>query len=111
MTAVQGLPRMRAVGTATLSPHTIVKRVEGVPFSRLDDELLAIDVQQGFLYSLNETGGCVWDAIAAPISVGDVCRGLAASYEVDATACQQDVIRLLGHLCDAGLVEVVDGSR
>ena len=94
--------------TPSLSLQTRIKRAEGVPFSQLDDELLAIDAQRGFLYSLNETGGLVWDAIAKPALVADVCGRLAASYDVDDATCQREVMTLLEGLRDAGLVEVID---
>ena len=97
--------------SAVLSFETVVKRTERVPFTLLDDELLAIDVQQGFVYSLNETGQRVWDAIAQPASVRDISLRLTECYEVDEATSRQAVITLLGQLCEAGLAEVVDESR
>jgi hypothetical protein len=94
------------VRRSTLSLHTVIRRA-GVPFTQLDDELLAIDAQQGLLFSLNETGGRVWDAIAEPSSVARVCETLAARYAVDDVTCQRDVLALVEQLRDARLVEVV----
>jgi hypothetical protein len=45
-------------------------------FSQLDDELLAIDAQAGYCYSLNETAGRVWDLIATPMSLDAICAQL-----------------------------------
>ena len=94
-----------------LSTQTTIKRVERVPFSQIDGELLAIDVQSGHLYSLNSTGGRVWEAIAEPIVVSDVIDRLGAAFDVDHATCERDVLVLLGALCEAGLAEVVDETR
>ena len=93
-----------------LSLETVVKRSESAMFARLDDELLAIDAQLGFLYSLNESGGRVWAAIAEPTLVRDVCARLIDAYDVDDDTCQRSVIALLDQLCDTGLAEIVSDS-
>ena len=90
-----------------ISAETIVRRVDRLVFSSLDDEVLAIDAEHGFLYSLNETGRLVWDAIAEPRTVGDVCSRVRAEYDVDEATCQGAVIAVLERLGEAGLVELV----
>lgn len=96
---------------ARVSPQTKVRRIERVPFSQLDDECLAIDVASSSLYSLNETGRRVWDALVVPAAVSDVVGELVAVFDVDEATCEREVIALVNALCDAGFVEVVDESR
>lgn len=85
---------------------TIVQRCKDIPFRQLDDELLAIDAQAGYCYSLNETAGRVWDLIATPMSFAEICVQLRREYAVDEQTCRREVISLLQGLCDAGLVQV-----
>jgi Coenzyme PQQ synthesis protein D (PqqD) len=92
--------------TSNLRSATIVQRAKDVPFSQLDDELLAIDAQAGYVYSLNESAGRVWELIQSPTSVGEVCNQLRREFTIDETTCQREVIALLEGLCDAGLVQV-----
>ncbi len=95
--------------TATLlSAQTIVQRGKDLTFSNLDDELLAIDANAGYCYSLNESAGRVWDLIAASISVSAVCAQLCREYAVDEAACFSEVTALLQGLYDAGLVQIND---
>ncbi len=89
---------------------SIVQRAKDVSFSQLDDELLAIDAQAGYCYSLNETAGRVWDLIVAPMPVSAICEQLLHEYRVEEAGCQREVIQLLKGLCDAGLVQVVQGK-
>ncbi|MBM3333431.1 PqqD family protein [Candidatus Sumerlaeota bacterium] len=89
-----------------IDPSAIVQRGRDIPFSQLDDELLAVDAQAGYCYSLNETAGRVWDLIATPTPVSAVCEQLRGQYAVGEAICQREVVQLLQGLCDAGLVQV-----
>jgi hypothetical protein len=82
--------------------------VERLPFAPLDHECLAIDVAAGHLYSLNETGRSVWDAIAEPTEVSALVDRMVASFDVDHATCERDVLAVLSALCVAGFAEVVD---
>jgi len=93
-----------------LHPETIVRRAREIPFSRLDDESLAIDSQAGFCYSLNETGAVVWDLLAEPVKVADLCARLRQEFNVDEARCLADVTELLQSLREAGLVEASHGA-
>ena len=57
---------------------------------------------QGF----NEVATRVWELVEAPRSVHDVVRVIVDEYDVDASTCEDDVVRFLTKLRDEGLVEV-----
>ena len=92
--------------TIKIEANTLVQRGKDISFSQLDDEMLAIDAQAGFCYSLNETAGRVWDLIATPISLDAICAQLGRQFAVDEQTCRREVTALLQGLCDAGLVQV-----
>ena len=91
-----------------LHAKSVVCRAKEVLFSRLDDELLAIDSQAGYCYSLNETAGMVWDLIAEPMRIRDICTRLGEHFRVDEAECLADVIELLQGLYHADLVKIGD---
>jgi hypothetical protein len=93
-----------------LEAHTRIQRSKDIPFSQLDDELLAIDPEAGYCYSLNETAGRVWELITHPTAIGAVCAQLRKEYTVDDATCLREVLALLQTLCEAGLVRVLDAS-
>jgi arylamine N-acetyltransferase len=87
-----------------------VQRSRNIVFSRLDAELLAIDGQGGYCYSLNNSAGRIWELIEAPVSVQELCRRLRSEYDVDEASCERDVVELLERLSDAGLVAIGDAT-
>ena len=72
----------------------------------LDDELLGIDSQAGYCYSLNETAGRVWELIAEPMTVSEICSRLRKEFAVDEQTCKRETISLLQQLTDAGLAGI-----
>ena len=90
----------------TLNPRTVVRRSKEVVFSRLDDELIAIDADAGYCYSLNESAARIWELLEAPASAHSVCGRLRDEYAVDEATCVADVTQTLDGLRTAGLVEV-----
>lgn len=87
-----------------ISSDTLLHRVSEIAFSKLDDELLAIDADAGYCYSMNTTAEHIWQLLAHPVSAGELCAQLCAEFSVDAATCQSDVFPLLLELRDAGLV-------
>src|SRR5437870_2879935 len=86
----------------------IVSRSSAVRFSKLDDEMLAIDEQAECCYALNGTAGRVWELIQNPASIGDICARLGEEFVVDEATCIQEVLQLLENLQEAGLVKITD---
>jgi len=93
--------------TSKIIATTIIRRGKDISFSDLDDELLAIDAQAGYCYSLNETAGRVWALIATPTPVVAVCEQLCREFAVDQATCLRQMIFLVQGLYDAGLVQMV----
>ncbi|HNX97492.1 MAG TPA: PqqD family protein [Candidatus Aminicenantes bacterium] len=91
-----------------LTRSTIVKRGRDIPFSQLDHELLAIDSQAGYCYSLNETASRVWGLLEEPSTIEAICCELRLQYAVDEATCLREVTELLRGMCEAKLVEIVE---
>jgi|ERR1039457_5042903 hypothetical protein len=95
--------------SAKIKPDTIVSRAVDLPFTRLDEEMLAIDEKAGYFYSLNESAARVWELLDKPIPVSAVCNRLCEEYAVDEKSCLKDLLPLLQSLHDVGLLKVKDG--
>jgi hypothetical protein len=79
-------------------------RTPRVHFGQLHDEWLGIDAEAGFCYSLNRTGGFVWQLLEHPVTLAEICVALCREFEVELEPCRKDVEALLGELEELGLV-------
>lgn len=91
-----------------ISADSIVVRNADILFSRVDNELLAINVESGFCYSLNDTAGRIWALLEAPVFVGELSARLCKDYAVDEETCLQDTLELLRELHKDELVRLGD---
>ncbi len=73
---------------------------------RVDGEVVALDVARGACYGLDPIGSRIWDLIAAPTAITEVCAALEAEYDVDAATCRADVLDFLSRLRIEGLIRV-----
>lgn len=80
-------------------------RVARVIETDLGNELVLLDPETQQMYSLNETGRCIWRALPAS-GEGPLIDALVAAYDVSREAAEADMRRILAELLDAGLIEV-----
>jgi hypothetical protein len=87
-----------------LSPDTIVFASDEQVSSRVADEEVILNLENGTYYGLDPVGARVWDLIQEPTSVKDLVDRLLEEYEVDRDQCLEDVLALLQDMHDEGLV-------
>jgi hypothetical protein len=90
----------------TLSRESIVVVSKDQMASDIAGETVILGLTAGRYYGLDAVGARVWQLIQTPTAIADVQRAIVAEYEVDPERCQQDLIKLLRQMIDAGLVEV-----
>lgn len=72
--------------------------------ANLDDELVALHVEQGRCYAFNATAKRIWSLIETPIRVDDLRAALMREYDVDQATCARELEAVLNDLEQDGLV-------
>ena len=70
-------------------------------------EVVALDLDSGQCFGLNEIGSAIWQRMSAPVSIGELCDSLCRTYDVDRDACEAQVFDLLADLRSEGLITIV----
>ena len=70
------------------------------------DELVMLDLEQGAYFGLDPVGAAIWQAMAAPTTVREVCEAMVDRFAGDADTVRAEVLGFVDQLRDAGLVEV-----
>jgi hypothetical protein len=89
-----------------LSASSRVVAVRDQLSSNLGGEAVILDLTAGTYYGLDEIGTRVWALVQEPRRVEELRDLLLAEYDVEPDRCERAVLRLLGELSDAGLIEV-----
>ena len=81
-------------------PHLVASEVDG--------EMVVLNVESGHFFHLNGVGSKVWEALERPMTLPDLCREMAAKFDVDAATCRADVAEFVALMARNGLVSVAD---
>ena len=87
-----------------LDMNTTVARNPDMICGDLDGETVMMSMESGSYYSLNLTGGRVWDLLDQPKTVAEICHAMLEEYNVTADECQSEVTRFLGELLKRGVL-------
>ena len=101
-----GLKEKRRLMDSQISMQSTVVAIPDQVSCRLDDETVLLELKNGTYYGLNSVGSTIWELIQQPKSIEAVYCAVLEQYDVDAESCRSDVLRLIGELQAAGLVEV-----
>jgi coenzyme PQQ synthesis protein D (PqqD) len=94
--------------------EAVFVRSTNVVTRKIDGETLIVPVRSdvgdlGSIFSLNEVGTFIWEALAQPATVENVVRGIVENYETTPAKAEQDVDCFLTEMQTADLVEIVPG--
>lgn len=86
---------------------TTLIRGTGVVEAEINSEVVAMNIETGNCYGLNSVGSRVWQLLASPISVRNLCEQLRAEFDVAPDICEREVLNLLRELRAEDLVSAV----
>jgi len=89
-----------------LSSSAVIQRVDTVVDASIDGEIVALDVEKGVCYGLNRIGSRIWELIASPLRIADLCVQLTSEFDVDPAICERQTVDLLEEMRAEGLVLV-----
>jgi hypothetical protein len=87
---------------------TVVACRDGFVESEIDGEILALSIEQGNCYGLNQVGSRIWKLLENPIRICDLSAALLAAYRVDQDVCERQVLDLLEELRGEGLIATLE---
>lgn len=89
---------------ADLDPDQPLVRNPDLVAADMDGETVMMSVERGEYFGLGGTGSRVWELLAQPCSLAQLCATFAAEYAVDAQTCAADLRGFVEDLLQRGLV-------
>ena len=88
-------------------PNTVSRRSAELMEADINDELVALEPNQGTCFGFNSVATDIWRKLEQPMSFGDLKSQLLDEYDVSEEQCAQDLSALLDQMSDAQLIERV----
>lgn len=80
-------------------------RRQRLEWRRVDDEVIAVDLERSTYLSANESGSVLWEALAEGTTREELIEQLATALEVDHGSAELDVDAFLQELTDRDLLD------
>ncbi|KEZ50319.1 lasso peptide biosynthesis PqqD family chaperone [Metabacillus indicus] len=95
------------INTMKINMSSQVKQKEGNIVSRMNDEIVMMNIDKGNYYNLGTVGGEIWNKIEHECNVSEVVSHLTSIYEITKKKCEVEVIVFLNKLYNEDLVEII----
>lgn len=83
------------------------RRSPGTIFSELGSDVVALHLDRGKCYGMENVTAEVWRALATPVTLEALCAQLQDRFDVEPDQCRREIAHLLKDLQTEGLVESV----
>jgi len=90
-----------------LTLDTDLRIPEAVLFTTVDGDAVLLNTRSNTYFSLTEVGARLWNLLSGGSSFRAAYESILEEYEVDGAQLECDLLDLVGHLSENGLVESV----
>ena len=90
-----------------LTDTTKISRVGDTAFTKLDDQVVMMDVESGNYYGLNPVASRIWELTENPTTISEICQTLEREFDVTLEMCQKETIDFLEKLLEFKIIEAV----
>lgn len=77
-------------------------------FSTIGDDVVALHVERGQAYGMQDVTATVWTMLEEPTTIEAMCDRLTDEYDVERAQCERDIGELIATFVAEGLVDRLD---
>jgi hypothetical protein len=77
-----------------------------VSFSVVGEDAFLLNTRTNKYYGLEKVGARLWELLSEGKSLKDAHQIILSEYEIDSVQLEQDILELMSHLLENGLVEI-----
>ena len=92
-----------------ITETTRVVRNDDVPTGEVEGELVALDIERGQCFGMDEIGTAIWSIAAQPVTVSQIADSLTALFNVEREQCLADIGPFVAELIKEGLLRRLGG--
>ena len=74
-------------------------------FSKVDGDLILLDIRKGKYFFINKIGSVIWEKLATPQTFESLVDQLLNEYNIDRTTCEQETAAFIESVLNLGFLE------
>ena len=91
-----------------VTPASVVSHSAGLFSTPLGPEIVFLNPRKDTYVGIDEIGRRVWDLLATPSTVNELCARLELEFRGNTAEIKADLTAFLNELMESGLIDVVD---
>ena len=95
----------------TLNVDSVISRNPQIISSKMDNEVVMMNIEKGNYYGLNRVGSEIWEKMSEPLTFTALCETLLQEFNVEKEQCEKEVAAYLEKLVNEGLILVDNKSE
>ena len=92
----------------TISIETRVAQSPELVGSSVGGQVALLSIHNGAYYGLDPVGSRIWELLARPQPVAELCDQILAEYQVGRPECEKQILLFLQKLSEVDLLRVLD---
>jgi trimethylamine:corrinoid methyltransferase-like protein len=97
-----GLSSWQKKSNCSFMEDRVIKKGNDTPWNAVDDEVVLLNLDSGYYYSLNESGRRIWELIDGKNKISDIARIICEEYDVKNDDAIKDVNVVVDELLAEG---------
>ena len=89
-----------------MTKENSVKRADGIPFQKIDGNILIVNPKNREVHLLNDTATFIWESIEKQRVINDLAVDLCESYELTQEQAVDELKDFFNNMKNKGLVEL-----
>ena len=90
--------------------ESLIVQHEGWLSASIQEDLVMMSMENDFYLSLHGCGERIWQLLASPRCVNEICNILAIEYVIDPCTAEPEVISFLEQLCAQKAIDVLPAT-
>ena len=92
--------------SSSFADSAVISVTEGQLASKLNDEVVILNLHSGVYFGLNAVGMRVWEMAQESGSFGQIRDAIVGEFDVEPEQCRRDLVDLLTTMESEGLVRI-----
>ena len=91
-----------------LNINNTIARNDSIVDAQIDGEIVMMDINNGEYYGLDVIAARIWELMASPKIVSEICEILQQEYKVSEEKCQKDVLGFIDKMIAKGVITIAE---
>jgi hypothetical protein len=96
--------------SSLLAEDSVISVAEGQLASKLNDEVVILNLTSGIYFGLDQVGARVWELLQQHRRFGELRAAILREFDVEPLRCTQDLSDLIGRMESEGIVRIAPGT-